>query len=70
MLSCILNQSENYIETFSITAIEKMPDAYSVLIESQLLDAKDPSALHVKYQAVVSGAALIGLKDALNAAVI
>jgi hypothetical protein len=66
MYSYIINKTNNYIETLNLRSIESLPDHYEMMIQSQLLDAKDPDALHVKYRSIVSESALRELRDALD----
>ena len=66
MTICTLTQSDSYIETLSIRPVEALPGSFELLIQSQLLTAKDPSALHVQHRAIVSAAALKDLRDALG----
>ena len=67
---CTLNQSTSYIETLRIKPIAVLRDDYEVLIRSQLLNAKDPDALQVRYRTIVSGSALRELRDLLNLIII
>ena len=66
MTQCIINQSSSYVETILFRPIEAMPGQYEVVIQSQLLHAKDPTSLHVKYQTIASTLALRELRDSLN----
>lgn len=63
---CKINETTNYVETVSFQPINALPDSFQILIQSQLLSAKDPSALHVKYKTIVSKSALRDLRDTLN----
>lgn len=67
---CTLNQSTSYIETLRIKPIVVLHDDYEVVIRSQLLNAKDPDALQVRYRTIVSGPALRELRDLLNLMII
>ena len=69
-LHCTLNQSKSYIETLRIKPIAVLREDYEVLIRSQLLNAKDPDALQVRYCTIVSGSALRELRDLLNLIII
>lgn len=66
MTTCTINKTQNYIETVSFRSIAALPDHFEILIRSQLLDAKDPSALNVKYRTVASVSALSDLRETLN----
>lgn len=66
MAICTLTQSDSYIETLGIRPINALPGSFELLIQSQLLSAKDPAALHVQHRAIVSAAALQDLRDALD----
>lgn len=63
---CTFNQSTSYIETLRLKPIAVLQDHYEVLIRSQLLNAKDPDALQVRYRTILSGSALRELRDLLN----
>lgn len=66
MTNCIINQTKNYIETVHVRPIDAMPGQYEIHIQTQLLDAKDPTALQVKYRTIVSSSALRELRDSLS----
>lgn len=66
MTKCILNQSASYVETLEFRSLEALPGQYEVVIQSQLLSAKDPTALQAKYRTIVSISALRELKNTLN----
>ena len=70
MTNCIINKTNNYIETFLVHPVVALPGHYQIVIQSQLLDAKDPTALQVNYRTIVSAAALSELRDALNKIII
>lgn len=66
MTTCTINKTQNYIETVSFQSIAALPDHFQILIQTQLLDAKDPAALHVKYRSIVSESAMRELRDSIN----
>ena len=66
MNQCIINQTSSYVETILFRPIEALPNQYEIVIQSQLLHAKDPSSLQVKYRSIVSSSALRELRDSLN----
>jgi hypothetical protein len=65
-MHCIINKTENYIEKLIINSIDALPNHHQIAIKSQLLDAKDPTALQTRYRSTVSTAALRELRDMLN----
>ena len=65
MTVCKINETQNYVETIRFQKLSALPDQFEVLIQSQLLDAKDPDALHVKYRSIVSESALRELSETL-----
>lgn len=66
MTTCTLTQSENYIETLTIRPVEALPGSFELLIHSQLLSAKDPSALRVQHRVIVTSKALGDLRSAID----
>jgi hypothetical protein len=68
-MHCIINETENYIEELIINPIDALPNHHQILIKSQLLDAKNPTALQTHYRSTVSTAELRELRDILNAIV-
>ena len=66
MTQCIINQTSSYVETVLFRPIEALPNQYEIVIQSQLLHAKDPASLQVKYRSIVSSSALHELRDSLN----
>lgn len=66
MSACKINETLSYIETVSFRSLDALPGDFEILIQSQLLSAKDPSALHIKYKTIVSKSALRDLRDTLN----
>lgn len=65
-MNCIINKTENYIEELMINSIDALPNNHQIVIKCQLLDAKDPTALQIRYMSTVSTAALRELRDLLN----
>ena len=66
MTQSIINQTSSYVETILFRPIEALPGQYEVVIHSQLLHARDPASLQVKYRSIMSTAALRELRDSLN----
>ena len=66
MTQNIINQSSSYVETILFRAIKALADQYEVVIQSQLLHARDPASLQVKYRSIVSTPALRELRYFLN----
>jgi hypothetical protein len=66
MSICTLTRSENYIETLSICPVDALPGSFSLMIQSQLLSARAPSALHVQHRVVVPTSALQELHAAIG----
>ena len=58
MTTCTLAQTDNYIETLTIHPVVALPGSFEILIHSQLLSAKDPSALRVPCRVLVKTSAL------------
>lgn len=70
LMHCIINESKSYIETLSIKPIDSLPHHHEVLFQSQLLNARDPAALQVRYRTIVSSSALRELRNLLNRIII
>jgi hypothetical protein len=66
MTTSILTQSENYIQTFTLSPVAALPNHFELLIQSQLLSAKDPSALKVQHRVIVTDVALRALQQAIE----
>ena len=66
MTQCIINQTSSYVETILFRPIKALPGQYEVVIQSQLLHAKDPTSFQVKYQTIVSMSAMRELRDSLS----
>ena len=66
MTQCIINETSSYVETILFRPIEALADQYEVVIQSQLLHARDPASLQVEYRSIVSTSALRELRDSLN----
>ncbi len=66
MTTCTLAQTENFIETLTICPIAALPGSFELLIQSQLLSAKDPSALRVLHRVMVTDSVLSDLRYALG----
>lgn len=66
MTTCTLAQTDNYIETLTIHPVVTLPGSFEILIHSQLLSAKDPSALRVLHRVMVTGFELTKMKDAID----
>ena len=66
MTTCTLAQTENFIETLTICPIAALPGSFELLIQSQLLSAKDPSALRVLHRVVVTASALAEMRSEID----
>lgn len=66
MTTCTLAQTDNYIETLTIHPVVALPGSFEILIHSQLLSAKDPSALRVLHRIMVTGFELAKMRDAID----
>jgi len=66
MTTCTLAQTENYIETLTIRPVEVLPGSFEILIQSQRLDVKDPSALRVLHRVIMKNSALTDLRNAID----
>lgn len=66
MTTCTLTQSDNYIETLTIRPVRAIPGSFELLIQSQLLSAKAPSAQRVQHRVIVTDQALADLRKATD----
>jgi hypothetical protein len=66
MTTCNLTQSDSYIETLTLRPIAALPDSFELLIQSQLLNARDPSARRVQHRVIVTGSALGELRHVVD----
>ena len=66
MTTCTLAQTDNYVETLTIRPVMALPGSFEILIQSQLLSAKDPSALRVQHRVIVMEPALAEMTDAID----
>jgi len=66
MNTCNLTQSDSYIETLTLRPIAALPNSFELLIQSQLLSAKDPSERRVQHRVIVTGPALVELRKAVD----
>ena len=63
---CILSASDTYIETLTIKRIEPQPWLTELVIETQLLTAKNPEEKRVKARCCIDRKRVIGLRDAVD----
>lgn len=66
MTTSILTQSENYIQTLTLSPVAALPNHFELLIQSQLASAKDPTALQVQHRVIVTDEALRALQKAIE----
>ena len=62
-----LMKSDSYIETMTIKPVDAMHGMLEVKVESQLLHAKEPDKMQVRYQSIMSLQDLHRLNKQLDA---
>jgi hypothetical protein len=67
-LRCVLNRTENYLETLVLTPLEVPPGSFELQVVSQLREARDPEAEHVRWRSIVRGEVLRSLRETLERA--
>lgn len=61
-----LSKSDNFIETLTINKIEAQPGMVELTVKTQLLTAKNPDELHVKFRACIKQSRLQELGVAID----
>jgi hypothetical protein len=61
-VECVLAQTDCYIETLSIQAIDAQPSLLELVIRTQLLSAKKPSEMRVKSRTCIERSKLLELQ--------
>ena len=65
-VECTLSASDTYIETLTIKPIPAQPWLVELVIETQLLTAKNPLAKQVKARSCIKRERLLELRDAID----
>jgi len=65
-LECVLAQTDCYIETLSIQAIDAHPDLLELVIRTQLLSAKNPTEKRVKSRTCIERSRLLELHQGIG----
>ncbi len=65
-VECVLAQTDCYIETLSIQAIDAQPGLLELVIRTQLLSAKKPTEKRVKSRTCIEVSNLLCLQAAIN----
>ena len=65
-VECVLAQTDCYIETLSIQAIDALPGLLELVIHTQLLSAKKPSEKRVKSRTCIERSRLIELQRGIG----
>lgn len=65
-VECVLAQTDCYIETLSIQAIDAQPGLLELVIRTQLLSAKKPSEKRVKSRTCIERPKLLELYQSLG----
>ena len=61
-----LAKSEDYTQTLTLRPVAALPGSFELLIQSQLLSAKDPTAKRVQHRVIVTESALSDLRTAID----
>ena len=61
-----LTKSGGYAQTLTLRPVAALPDSFELLIQSQLLSAKDPTAKRVQHRVIVTESALSELRSAID----
>lgn len=65
-IECVLSESDSYIETLSIRAIDAQPGLMEMVIRTQLLSAKNPAEKRVKSRTCIERSRLIEMKKCID----
>ena len=65
-VECVLAQTDCYIETLSIQAIDALPGQLELVIRTQLLSAKNPSEKRVKSRTCIQQTQLAHIQSAID----
>ena len=61
-----LAKSKDYTQTLNLRPVAALPGSFELLIQSQLLSAKDPTAKRVQHRVIVTESALSNLRAAID----
>lgn len=62
----LLSESDDFVETLIINNIEAQPGMVELTVKTQLLTAKNPDELHVKFRACIKQSGLQELGVAID----
>ena len=65
-VECVLAQTDCYIETLSIQAIDAQPGLLELVVRTQLLIAKKPSEKRVKSRTCIERSKLLELRQGID----
>ena len=65
-VECVLAQTDCYIETLSIQAIDAQPGLLELVIRTQLLSAKNPAEKRVKSRTCIERSRLLDLQQSIG----
>ena len=65
-VECVLAQTDCYIETLSIQAIDAQPGLLELVVRTQLLSAKKPSEKRVKSKTCIERSKLLELHQGIG----
>ncbi len=61
-----LAKSKDYTQTLTLSPVAALPGSFELLIQSQFLSAKDPTAKRVQHRVIVTESALSDLRTAID----
>ena len=61
-----LAKSKDYTQTLNLRPVAALPGSFELLIQSQLLSAKDPTAKRVQHRVIVTESALSNLRTTID----
>ena len=61
-----LTKSGSYTQTLTLRPVAALPGSFEMLIQSQLLSAKNPTAKRVQHRVIVTESALSDLRSAID----
>ena len=61
-----LTTSGGYTQTLTLRPVAALPGSFEMLIQSQLLSAKDPTAKRVQHRVIVTESALSNLRTTID----
>jgi hypothetical protein len=61
-----LTKSGGYTQTLTLNPVAALPGSFELIIQSQLLSAKDPTAQRVQHRVIVTESALSDLRIVID----